>query len=196
MREGPLSAGAGGRLGPQHLARRLLLLTAALAFVPLVGVCRPVSSAHRSSGAVSLVRLRSDGKAVEIEHRLHAHDGELTLRAMEGESGSGADLVSLPARARLALYVERRFQIMALDGAAIPLILVGAELIGEDILVYQEASLNQTPQGFKINSTILLDAFPEQTSLVHVDLSFLGDGIRSLAFKAGDGFKTVIARPR
>lgn len=95
-------------------------------------------------------------------------------------------LDSLVGRAKLALYVEQRFTVAALseDGVGAPLVLelIGAELNGQFVLVYQEFS-GEMPAKIAVRDDILRDIFPEQVN--HVNIA-TGSEIRSLVFQGDD----------
>jgi len=101
-------------------------------------------------------------------------------------------LENLVGRAQLALYVEERFFIARLsDGRAgekLALELVGAELDGEFVLVYQQFT-GDFPAGFAIRDDILRDVFPEQVN--HVNVATGGE-VRSVTFSGDDEWRTLI----
>ena len=106
-----------------------------------------------------------------------------------------ASLDTLEGRARFALYVESRFTVATIDdsgglGTPLALDLIGAELDGQDILVYQEFT-GDFPNTVAIRNDVLRDVFPEQVN--HVNIAVNGE-VRSLTFRnddrwlaAGDG---------
>lgn len=140
--------------------------------------------ADRQPGSLSTVKLSASSQNIEIIHRLHNHDAELgVIVAMNDRSLSIDQLVG---RAQLALYVEERFTIAAVDdakiGAPLNLKLIGAEVDGEFILVYQEYT-GTLPKRVAVKNDILRDVFPEQVN--HVNIALNGK-VRSLTFKDDD----------
>ena len=149
-----------------------------------------LAHAHRMPGSISTVKPSASGDSIEIIHRLHSHDAELGLAAVLGESG--ISLETLIGRAQLALYVEERFELAELvDGRAggeLVLELIGAELDGEFVLVYQELA-GQLPSALAIRDDILRDVFPEQVN--HVNVATGGE-VRSVTFSDDDEWRTLV----
>ena len=161
----------------------LILVTAALCFATQ-------AFAHRMPGSISTVKRSAAGDSIEIIHRLHSHDAELAVAAVLGEGR--VSLENLVGRAQLALYVEERFFIARLidgrPGDKLALELVGAELDGDFVLVYQQFT-GEFPAGLAIRDDILRDVFPEQVN--HVNIA-LGGEVRSVTFNGDDEWRTLI----
>ena len=100
-------------------------------------------------------------------------------------------LETLVGRAQLALYVEEHFKLAPSDGGRpgdrLPLELIGAELDGEFVLVYQEFT-GELPAELAIRDDILRDVFPAQVN--HVNLSSAGR-VRSLTFGGDDEWRIL-----
>ena len=115
------------------------------------------------------IRIVTTGN-IEVIHRLHNHDAEQGVIAVHGDRSLTLD--KLEGRARLALYVEERFIVASVTddgiGAPLALELVGAELDGDYILVYQEYN-GELPTRIAVQNGILRDVFPEQVN--HVNIS-------------------------
>lgn len=176
--------------------RRLLALTAACILGSAFGTALP-AQAHRAHAVLTVVRIARDG-GLQITHRLHGHDAEVALRLVDRVEAP--DLSSLENRARLALYVERRFSIAHADGTPIVLRLLGAERDGEDVLVYQEAP-SATPPGLpdalSVRSDILREVFETQENRVNIRIEGTGSAkARSATFRGEDGWKRIDLRNR
>ena len=117
--------------GGQASGRSMLLLLVLVA---------TAAAAHRMPGSLSTIKKNPNTGGIEVIHRLHTHDAELGIITILNDRG--ISLEQLVGRAHLALYVEERFLVAPIDngsiGAPLQLELVGAELDGEFILVYQE----------------------------------------------------------
>ena len=135
-------------------------------------------------GSISTVKWNAAGDSIEIIHRLHSHDAELGLAAVLGDSRFSLETVV--GRAQLALYVEERFSLAAHEdgqpGSRLPLELLGAELDGEFVLVYQEFA-GELPVALDIRNDILRDVFPSQVNHVNVAT---GGTVRSVTFSNDD----------
>jgi hypothetical protein len=149
-----------------------------------------LAHAHRMPGSISTVKRSASGEGIEIIHRLHSHDAELALATVLGESRFS--LETLVGRAQLALYVEDRFRMAAVvdgrPGERLALELIGAELDGEFILVYQEFA-GELPAALAIRDDILRKIFPDQVN--HVNVATGGE-VRSVTFSGDDEWQTLL----
>jgi len=151
-----------------------------MAAIAVLGISSS-SFAHRTPGSLTTIRWNEASGRTEIVHRLHTHDAELGV-------GSSLDIPDLSVeeiegRAHIALYVEEHFQIKS-NGVEFQLELVGAELSGNYILVYQE-SPGRLAQNILIRDDILREAFPAQLNQVNIED---GDTVHSLVFTQDDGW--------
>jgi len=162
----------------RYAARVLMLpgFRSLLAIIVAVSLSLP-SWAHRAPGSLTTLKWNEASGRTEIVHRLHSHDAELGVAAILG--ASHFSIIDVQARAKAALYVESRFQIM-MDNADLKPTLVGAELAGQYLFVYQE--LPQRLGGsIKVRDDILRDAFPAQINQVNI---VDGDIVHTLTFNA------------
>jgi hypothetical protein len=156
----------------------------------LVGVGVAFSAAaHRMPLGMTTVEYNPVTDSVEIVHRLHRHDAEEAM--VQVIARPGVDLMELSVQARLALYVEDHFQIAgAMDGQVgdpLPLQLVGAEMDGDYVLVYQELP-GKLPAEIAVRNDVLRDLFPAQVNRVNVTTA---SGIKTLIFKGDDAWKPL-----
>jgi len=135
--------------------------------------------AHREPGSLTSIDWNEIANKTEIVHRLHSHDAELGIGAVLDMPDLSA--LDIEGRAYIALYVEERFLIEDDDGE-LDLELIGAELAGDHVLVYQERS-GHLPDKVRIQDNILRDAYPDQVNQVNIED---GNAIHSLTF-ADDG---------
>lgn len=148
-----------------------------------------LSFADRQPGSLSTIKKNPSSGNIEIIHRLHNHDAELGVMAAVGDRTLTLD--QLAGRAQLALYVEERFLMARLDGenvgAPLALRLIGAEVDGEFVLVYQEFT-DELPARFAVRNDILRDVFPEQIN--HVNIAMSGE-VQSLTFRGDDDWQVT-----
>lgn len=137
--------------------------------------------AHRTPGSLTTVEWNEATGRTEVIHRLHTHDAELGVGASLGLPDLSVE--EMEGRAHIALYVEAHFHIKGVDGE-LNFELVGAELSGNDILVYQELP-GRLPQSVLIWDDILMEAFPAQLNQVNIKD---GDSVNNLVFTKGDGW--------
>lgn len=146
--------------------------------------------AHRMPLGMTTVVYNEVSGSVEIVHKLHRHDAEQAM--LEVIEEPGADLMEVPVQARLALYTEAHFQIARVvngePGQPLALELVGAELDGDYVLIYQEYP-GQLPSEIAVRDDILRDLFPQQVNRVNVTTEA---GTQSLVFKRDDGWLQLV----
>jgi hypothetical protein len=156
------------------LVLAVLLLTASQCF------------AHRMPEGLTTIGLNPNTGRIDIVHRLHIHDAELGLAEIMQDAQ--LTLESLEMQARFALYVEQQFQLVdKASNKPLPLILVGAELQGDYVLVYQE-SMQALPFWLAVRQDVLREVFPDQVNKVNVSLA---SGIRTLMFAGEDEWKEL-----
>jgi hypothetical protein len=142
--------------------------------------------AHRQKTTLSQVEWNEADKVLYVTHSYHMHDAETALAA----AGiiDKPDLTSLRARAKLAVYTARNFQLSS-GGKDISLDVLGAENVGRTVYVYQEAHLDEAPSKLMVLATMLREIIPDQ--LNNVDVTLTGD-LTSVQFKNNDGPKKVL----
>jgi hypothetical protein len=151
----------------------------------------PRVSAHRAKSVLTLVRWNRAAGLLEIDHALHAHDGEVALNQIERVATP--DLTQVKDQARLVLYTAARFTLTPPDAGPLALKMVGAELVRDYLHVYQEASLTQKPPRLTVHDGILRDVFRTQVNQVNFDMADGDpDHIRTVTFIGGDGDKDVV----
>jgi hypothetical protein len=141
--------------------RRLLGGLAAGAALSAVGA---PALAHRAH--VTLTRVLANARAGtwEFIHSVHIHDAITALSAwLPGEDPNPA---TDRARARLALEVERRMAWSGPDGTRLAPQMVGAELAGDDVAVYQEMPAPRAAGDYRLACTLLHDVFGDQRNTV------------------------------
>ena len=144
------------------------------------------ATAHRQPVGLTAIEFNADSGATEIVHRFHRHDAELGLVQLSGKPD--VLLLDLQSQAQFALYVAENFAIAPAIGAdSLPLELVGAELAGDEIIVYQEFA-GELPKRLAVRNTVLQDIYPGQVN--HVNIHGPA-GLRTVSFTADDGWKDI-----
>ncbi|MGB3721422.1 MAG: DUF6702 family protein [Pacificimonas sp.] len=124
---------------------------------------------------------------LEVAHSLSLHDMPEMLRSM---GAANIDVIgSGEARTFVESYVAQHFHIVA-DGQPVTLGLIGSEIDGGQLWVYQEAAIPDAAE-LTIDDRLLHDVFPDQQNRVNVDL---GGGIDTLVFRNGSAPQTVKVR--
>lgn len=162
--------------------RRFFAGSAFVGFGPLWAA---PAAAHKLRATLSTVEGNRVEKLLSVTHMIHIHEAE------HGLSGSGRllkpDLTRLKARAHLALYVSEHFQ-LATEASADKIELIGAELVGSFVYVYQQLKLSTSPKNLTLNCSIFRDVFADQINNVDVKI---GGVTQSLQFKGKDGPKKI-----
>ena len=157
---------------------RAINLGRSLVGVLLLGIVLS-AAAHREPGSLTTIKWNASSGKTEIVHRLHSHDAELGVGQILGIAD--LSVLDIEGRAVIALYVEARFRIAA-GKEDIQLDLIGAELGGDYVLVYQEHSA-ELPAQIRVRDSILRDVYPAQINQVNIED---GDTVHSLVFTADD----------
>ncbi len=142
--------------------------------------------AHREKATISEVVWSEADGFLYATHKFHMHQTEVSL--FKAGITHSAKFESLRARAELALYVEENFKLSTLGGDPIALEVLGAEIEGRDVYVYQQTALKAAPDGLIVSCNLMRSFIPDQIN--HVDVK-LGGETKSLAFRGTDGPKEV-----
>lgn len=100
---------------------------------------------------------------------------------MIGEANLSA--LTLEGRAHIALYVEERFALRR-EGERLPLDLLGAEVVADYLLVYQEYP-EPLSGDIEFRDDILRDVFPAQVNQVNITHDAV---VRTLMFAGDDAW--------
>lgn len=142
--------------------------------------------AHQQPEALTTISYNPNTGSTEIVHQLHAHDAERVLENLPESEKASID--SLEGQARLALYVEERFELADQNGNRLANIkLIGAELEGDTLYAYQEYG-KAIPRNIRIRNDILRDILPSQVNTVNVHTEA---GIQTLVFSRRDKWKSL-----
>ncbi len=149
---------------PRLPRRRVVAALAAGVGAMAIGGWSRRAWAHRSH--VSLTRVLANPRAGtwEFLHSIHIHDAIVALpKWLPGEEPNPA---SDRARARIALEVERRFTWTGPDGGPLSPTMVGAELSGDDVVVYQELPAPRAGGDYTVACGLLHEVFADQQNVV------------------------------
>jgi len=158
------------------LLRRLILLAA---FCAAMLCLPPQSFAHDAPRVETVVKLDESGE-LEVTHTLQLSAAQRLL--FKAGIIDKNDMTGLRARAQAALYSSERFELMA-DGKTIPLEILGAELGGGHLYIYQTGSLDALPEKWSAKNSILRDLSPRFDNVINVPTE---DGIRTIVFSGSD----------
>lgn len=140
----------------------------------LLGALPAPAAAHRQPEVETTVRVvqGEGGEAMQLTHRLHAHDA---LRALRGMGVASPDLAEPEHRARLALYALDRLDLAGDAKSEV----VGAEVEGNYLFVYVSHPERAAIEG----ASMLSDVSPAWSNTVHIE-DASGRTVRSVTFTA------------
>lgn len=145
--------------------------------------------AHRLARTETELRIDADGR-VSVIHVYHLQDVQSAL--YKAGLIAGPDLSSLRARAQLANYTQGRFRLYECD-APVNLSIIGAEIEGGHVYVYQEGQLflpsNTVDRArLTLDASMLRDLLVGQSNSVNV---IRNGETRTIEFSGDDGIKEI-----
>ncbi|MEM7700565.1 MAG: DUF6702 family protein [Pseudomonadota bacterium] len=158
------------------MIQRIILMITLILALPMAA---PVA-AHQQKITLSSVSHNARTGLLEVVHRVPLHDAE---HALEAQGVRAPDIVNdLKSRRAVAKYVADRFSLTH-NGQPVPLTLLGTEIEGGRLIVYQEAASPGSGAQLSINSQILTDVFERQENRVNLGA---GTKVATLVFSSGD----------
>ena len=146
------------------------------------------AAAHQQKAAITSVEHNPRTGLIEVVHTIPLHDAEHALRH---QGKKGADITGdIESRREFARYAAERFSISAGD-EELALTLLGTEIVGNSLLVYQEGPSPGVGAELTIRSQVLTDIWLRQTNSVNVGR---GTSPETLVFRGGDRAKTAVLR--
>ncbi|WP_298301123.1 DUF6702 family protein [uncultured Erythrobacter sp.] len=144
--------------------------------------------AHQQKAAIISVEHNPRSGMIEVVHTIPLHDAEHALRQ---QGKKGADLLGhTESRRDFARYAAERFSIVVGE-RAIELTLLGTEVNGASVLVYQEGPSPGLGTELTIEAQVLTDIWLRQVNSVNVGR---GTSPQTLIFRGGDRAKTAVLR--
>lgn len=155
-----------------------------LVFLIALWLALPVA-AHQQKITLSSVSHNARTGLLEVVHRLPLHDAE---HALEQQGVRAPDIINdLENRRAVARYVAQRFSI-AHENQPVALTLLGTEIEGGRLIVFQEAPSPGQGAQLSIRSQILSDVWARQENRVNLGV---GTSVETLIFANGDRAKTA-----
>lgn len=143
----------------------------------LLGLGQNFVFAHQMQAAMTTVSFKAANGTIEVIHRFYTHDTEQVLTELAGKQ---VDLVGDGnVQRQFGRYVSENFQLTDQATRQLPLSLVGVELEGDFIWVYQETTLPAQLHELTVHNSALLDSLPNQVNTVNVEC---GDVVSTLVF--------------
>ncbi len=134
-------------------------------------------SAHQQKSGLTTVLFNPRTNNIEVMHRLYLHDAEHAVKHLFDKR---ADIIgNTDTQAKFAQYVAQRFSLFNELDQAFTLDLVGYEVDGQHVWIYQETAKPPHVGKISVRHDVLRDIWPEQNNLIN----FEGKGpVQSLEF--------------
>lgn len=147
-----------------------------------------IANGHQLKAAQTSVALSPATGLVEVIHRFYVHDAEHAV----GQLGKLTGDIHRDAQLRnaFARYVAQRFTLVDHEGHSLPRVLVGTEIDGDFLWVYEEMPGGAWPRIAKVRHDSLQELWPEQENRVNVHTE---GGLRTVVLRAGDGLQPLSA---
>ena len=140
------------------------------------------ASAHQLQAALTTIELNPRSELVEIVHRFYAHDAEHALAEVAGIEGDiRTDRALQQAFGR---YVARHFSLSDAEGRPLEPELVGAEVEGDFLWIYQQLPAKSFDRIARVGHDSLQEVWPDQENRVNLRRD---DGVHTLILRSGDG---------
>ena len=143
------------------------------------------AAAHQQKVTISSIAHNPRSGMLEVVHRVPLHDAEHALRS---QGASAPDVVGdVESRRAFAQYVARRFSVKKGE-KSIALTLLGSEIEGGRLLVYQEAPSPGPGSEVMVHAQILTEVWSRQENRVNIGT---GTTVETLIFSSGDRPKSA-----
>lgn len=162
---------------------RQLVITASLTLAVLFATAS--AFAHQQKTAITKVLFNPRTENLEVMHRFYMHDAEHAVKELFDKD---ADVLSEKTQQAFADYVTKRFAIADQKGNPIALKLLGFEVDGKFLWVYQETAQPTGLQALNVEHLALREIWPSQINTVNVE----GKGdLKTLTFDGNTTLLTV-----
>jgi hypothetical protein len=165
------------------MIRSLLTVLTALALG--LGLAVP-AQAHRQKITITTIAHNPRTNLLEVVHSVPIHDAEHALRK---QGARAPDIITdIESRRAFANYAASRFG-LARGNTPIALTLLGSEIEGGNIVIYQEAPSPGSGIALVVRAEFLTDVFARQENRVNMGT---GTDVETLVFQVGDPPKAGI----
>ena len=146
------------------------------------------ASAHQQKTAISILSHNARTGMLEVVHRVPLHDAE---HALKRRGIAAPDIIGdIPSRREFVRYVAERFTVTH-EGEPVAFTLLGSEIDGGSLVMYQEAPSPGPGARLSVRSLILTDVWARQENRVNIGS---GTQVATLIFRAGDPVRTAVLR--
>jgi len=146
------------------------------------------AAAHQQKTAISILSHNERTGLLEVVHRVPLHDAE---HALKRRGIAAPDIIGdIPDRRAFVRYIAERFTVTH-NGEPIAFTLLGSEIDGGSLVVYEEAPSPGPGARLAVRSLILTDVWTRQENRVNIGS---GTEVETLIFRAGDPAKDATLR--
>lgn len=137
------------------------------------------TSAHQQKLSYTRISYNSHTNNIEVMHRFLLHDAEHAVKKLFNKH---ADVIANAAtRKQFATYVENKFHLKLFPTASETLQMIGSEIDGSYLWIYQEMTMPETLHEMAISHSALREIWADQINRVNVELN---ENIETLIFTA------------
>ena len=159
---------SGPRATSERQTRRSLLAgLGSLSIVSVLGSGTRAAWAHRARVSLTRVIPNRDAGTWEFITTLHLHDAEVAIATLTGDASAAA--TSPTGQARLMLELERTLTWTAPDGQLLRLAAEGAEILGNDLALYQSLAAPRQAGGYSVEGRFLHAVYGGMVNTVQWD---------------------------
>jgi hypothetical protein len=156
-----------------------------LAVLAALALAAPAAS-HQQKTAISIISHNERTGLLEVVHRVPLHDAE---HALKRRGIAAPDIIGdIPNRRAFVRYIAERFTVTH-QGERIAFTLLGSEIDGGSLVVYEEAPSPGPGEQLGVQSLILTDVWARQENRVNIGS---GTEVETLIFRAGDPPKLAV----
>lgn len=149
--------------------RRILKNSGLCACLLALFLCAGTALAHQKRTAITTVLFNDRTGNIEVMHRFLLHDAEHAVKEIRGMTSRVNILESEATRAAFSKYVSERFFLYDQSMAVLDLTLLGSEIDGSNIWVYQEIAIPQDLTSLTVRHNALRDIWFEQVNRVNLE---------------------------
>lgn len=121
---------------------------------------------HQMKEAISLIYFNHNTSHVEIAHRVYVHDAEVVLKAQFGKEKKLLEQSN--SQADFAQYIVSHFSLQ-FESKPLNLKLLGQEIKGQHLWVYQETPFSQKPSQITVKYSAMMDHWSDQRNVINVE---------------------------
>lgn len=124
-------------------------------------------SAHQQKTSFSTVLFNPRTENIEVMHRFRVHDAEHAVKEIFGKDADILD--STETQEQFGDYVSKRFSLYDSSEQLLPLKMVGVEIDGKFLWVYQETTQPTKMENMSIRHNALRDLWPKQVNTINIE---------------------------